>query len=59
MNFEPDGERPIYCKNCLKKARRGELPLGKKKKPVEEKEPEKSNIKPVEQDIPKQQDQVN
>mgnify|MGYP001576207939 FL=1 len=26
LSFRPDGVRPVYCKNCLKKIRAGELP---------------------------------
>lgn len=27
LSFKPDGTRPIYCKDCLKKARDGKLPM--------------------------------
>ncbi len=27
LNFKPDGTRPVYCKECLKKARDGKLPM--------------------------------
>ena len=30
VGFEPDKKRPIYCKKCLKKAKRGELPFDRK-----------------------------
>ncbi len=26
ISFKPDGVRPVYCKNCLKKIRAGEMP---------------------------------
>jgi len=26
LSFKPDGDRPIYCKSCLKKVRGGEIP---------------------------------
>jgi CxxC-x17-CxxC domain-containing protein len=30
IGFKPDEKRPIYCKKCLKRAKRGELPLDHK-----------------------------
>ncbi len=30
ISFSPDGIRPIYCKKCLKRAKKGELPLDRK-----------------------------
>jgi CxxC-x17-CxxC domain-containing protein len=36
LSFEPDKDRPIYCKSCLKKVRSGEIPRiesSNKKKP--------------------------
>lgn len=29
--IKPDGVRPVFCKDCLKKARRGDLPIDKMK----------------------------
>ncbi len=34
--FKPDNVRPVFCKECLKNARRGEIKI-KKKQPAEEK----------------------
>ena len=44
--FEPDGKRPIYCKNCLKKKREGKTAEQKpiEEKPVEEKPVEEKHI---------------
>jgi len=33
LSFQPDGVRPVYCKNCLKKIRAGELPRLEPKQP--------------------------
>lgn len=38
--FKPDNIRPVFCKDCLKKARRGEIKEAKPK-PIEVKEEEK------------------
>lgn len=40
LNFKPDGSRPVYCSDCLKKVQKGEIPpLGRSsfKKPSQQK----------------------
>lgn len=57
--FVPDGKRPIYCKSCLKKAERGEIPgptklikAGKPKKVVLD-ETERKEVRKISEKRPK------
>jgi CxxC-x17-CxxC domain-containing protein len=36
--FAPDKSRPVFCKDCLKKSRRGEIPVSELKSETEEKQ---------------------
>lgn len=44
LNFIPDLSRPIYCQECLKKYRRGELKMEEKTSPKEEKRVESISL---------------
>ncbi len=59
LSFKPDGKRPVYCKDCLKKVRNGELPRlevkkdsADKKKETPPRDDKPKNI-PVPKDIQK------
>jgi len=48
VNFEPDGKRPIYCRDCLEKVRKGE-DLSLKFKPEISRAPKMPEVQPQSQ----------
>jgi CxxC-x17-CxxC domain-containing protein len=53
LSFQPDGDRPIYCKSCLKKVRAGDLPRIESKKKDNTRKKDKPNIPMQPKDPPK------
>lgn len=51
VKFKPDGKRPVFCKKCLKKLKRGPLETDKEKEMETDKEPE-AEIKTFSQEAP-------
>ncbi|MDP1709302.1 MAG: hypothetical protein Q8L21_00235, partial [Candidatus Komeilibacteria bacterium] len=46
LSFKPDPTRPVYCKDCLKKVRAGEIPRLEAKAPKPEKKEQEKEATP-------------